>query len=629
MNDPRTGLSYGPLNAPYTPGVPTPAELQSALDPMILSASGWRKVFAASGAEEDTTEEITKEDYHLAGAMALVYSRLLKKEGFSKPRIALGLDARPTGPAMASAMIKVFWSQGVFVEYLFIASAPEVMAYAKTQEHIHGFAYISASHNPIGHNGVKFGLSTGGVLGASHVLPLIEDYKGVLASPLEVEELHNILFRDWTGEMEETFQNSARYKEQSLKAYEEFSYTVLTQEKDPAQNKAYLNQIMEPLKKWSLGILGELNGSARGVTIDKPFLQSLGIKVDILNGQPRQVVHRIVPEGRSLDLCREELEKRHAQDPDFLLGYVPDNDGDRGNIVAIDPSTGKAEILEAQEVFALSCLSVLAEGEYKKQRGFSASDKVAVVVNGPTSMRIEEICLAFGVETHRAEVGEANVVGKAGVLQSQGYSVPILGEGSNGGNITTPAAVRDPLNTLGALIKLLRLTRDEKGPGLFEIWCQKSGQTSHYKKDFTLRDIKASLPQWITTSAYEDKAILRISSLDHARLKARYEDIFLTKWEKDKGWFEKKWGISAWEEINYEGGQVKRGFGPDFRSGAQKGGFKILLKGSSGQSKGYLWMRGSGTEPVFRVLVDVQGSDPRAEEELLAWHTSIIAEADQ
>ena len=59
-------------------------------------------------------------------------------------------------------------------------------------------------------------------------------------------------------------------------------------------------------------------------------------------------------------------------------------------------------------------------------------------------MRIEEIAEAFYASVYRAEVGEANVVNLARSLRDKGFTVPILGEGSNGGNITHPAAVRIP-----------------------------------------------------------------------------------------------------------------------------------------------------------------------------------------
>ena len=72
---------------------------------------------------------------------------------------------------------------------------------------------------------------------------------------------------------------------------------------------------------------------------------------------------------------------------------------------------------EAQEVFALS---VLAELAYLNWSG-TDTGKTAVAINGPTSMRIEEIAKTFGAEIFRAEVGEANVVNLASELRDKGY----------------------------------------------------------------------------------------------------------------------------------------------------------------------------------------------------------------
>jgi phosphoglucomutase len=321
------------------------------------------------------------------------------------------------------------------------------------------------------------------------------------------------------------------------------------------------------------------------------------------------------------------LKKLHREDSSYLLGYVPDNDGDRGNIVYIDRD-GSAKILEAQTVFALVALAESAWLEYSGQ--IKSDTKVAIAINGPTSMRIDEICRVFGIVCHRAEVGEANVVGLARYLRDQGYIVRLMGEGSNGGNITHPAAVRDPLNTLGSIIKLLSLRSDGMRKGLFEIWCERRG--IEYHPDFSLSDVLDSLPQYTTTSAYEDRALMRISSTDHKKLKAAYEALFPGEFGKRRDQpgtrLASRWDLQSWVEINTEGGEERIGFGPDFRSGAHKGGLKILFSDSAAQPSAYLWMRGSGTEPVFRVLADVRGNRPDLESYLLDWQRSMIEKAD-
>jgi len=68
--------------------------------------------------------------------------------------------------------------------------------------------------------------------------------------------------------------------------------------------------------------------------------------------------------------------------------------------------------------------------------------------------------------------------------------------------------------------------------------------------------------------------------------------------------------------------------GPEFRSGSETGGLKIVFYDSDGKAAAFIWMRGSGTEPVFRILADSLGSDPARERRLLAWHTALVREAD-
>jgi phosphoglucomutase len=365
------------------------------------------------------------------------------------------------------------------------------------------------------------------------------------------------------------------------------------------------------------------------------------------------------------------LEKMHERDASFMLGYVPDCDGDRGNLVIWDDSINTARSLEAQEVFALACVAELSclvwtgelffdcmrrvhtppllgekKGMYpetntlpkqpypvRSAAGLVDSGKplvkAAVAVNDPTSMRIERIAEAFGVSVFRSEVGEANVVGLARRLREQGYIVRILGEGSAGGNITHPSAVRDPIHTVLAIVKLLALRSDVGKSGLFKIWCERSGQKEKYCDDFTLADIIASLPQFVSTSAYSESAVLRINTKDHALLKDRYQKVFLREWEEQKDELKTLYGICGWEAIAYNGLNEKRN--PAKFAEAGKGGFKISFKDGAGRETAFIWMRGSATEPVFRIMADVEDFDKKGrqfEKFLLDWQRRMILESD-
>ena len=92
------------------------SNVKKALEPMILSASGWRKVFALGGDEESTTEEISIEDKVLVGAMAQVFSDFVKKQtGVSQPEIVLSQDSRHTGSVIADTMIRVFLANKISI----------------------------------------------------------------------------------------------------------------------------------------------------------------------------------------------------------------------------------------------------------------------------------------------------------------------------------------------------------------------------------------------------------------------------------------------------------------------------------------------------------------------------------
>ena len=597
--------------------------LQSALAPMILSASGWRKVFAPDGNEESLTTEISSEDRLLSAAMASVYADLVLSEVEGTPMISLGMDSRPTGPAIAEAMIPVYLKKGLEVRYTGICAAPEIMAWTGTEENLDGFCYISASHNPAGHNGVKFGLG-GGVVGGETAAALIESYRVLTSDEAAMAELEELLENASGSSVEEVIAGMVRHKSASYRSYEAFSRRVASGTEEKHEQEAFFSRLKEKIAARPLGVIAELNGSARALSIDGDYLSRMGVEVITLNDRPGRFVHRIVPEGFSLDLCREELEKAHGRDSSFILGYVPDCDGDRGNIVYYNEKSGRAEILEAQEVFALSVLSELTGLVCAK----ADMSRAAAVVNGPTSMRIDRIARSLGARVFRAEVGEANVVNLAACLREQGWTVPILGEGSNGGNITHPARVRDPLNTLTALMKLMMITDGDDGKGLYHIWCDLSSQPDKYRPDFTLSDIIGSLPPFVTTSAFEEKAKYPIRTTDHGILKARYEEVFPSQWETKKRELADRFGITGWEERNMEGTEERTGVGAAYRSGAEKGGFKILFHNERGDFTDYIWMRGSGTEPVFRILADCEGNDPEREACLLGWHREILALAD-
>jgi len=595
-------------------------EVNRAIEKMILSASGWRGIFAADNLgipdEENKTVEITSIHKIITGAAAYIFAEYLRKSK-KNPLVLLGMDTRPTGRAVAETMIPVLLASGCNARFSGYSAAPEIMAWARTEANAAGFIYISASHNPIGHNGIKFGLTDGGVLAAEETNKLIANFRSFLKKDDCIQKINSLISAANPASLKNVFDGEAAAKAEARKAYYDFCGLVAWD-----GDNGIVSVLKDGLAKRPLGVVCDFNGSARTVSIDRDFFSELGLKFDCINAQPGEIVHRIVPEGESLDPCKALLEKTHAGDPSFMIGYMPDCDGDRGNLVILDDVKKSVRTLEAQEVFALACVSELAH----LVRMGTGLYKAAVAVNDPTSMRTDRIAEAFGVSVFRAEVGEANVVGLARKLREQGYTVRILGEGSAGGNITHPSAVRDPINTVLAIVKLLSVRSSAKKDGLFEIWCKCSKQAEKYREDFTLADIIASLPKFVTTPAYSSAAVLRIKTNDHTLLKDRYQKIFLRDWENRKDELKTRFGFRSWEARAYNGLEEKRNISRFGEAG--RGGLKILFLNDKNREIAYIWMRGSATEPVFRIMADVEGDDAEAERFLLDWQRNMIMRAD-
>ncbi|MDR0527854.1 MAG: phosphatidylglycerol lysyltransferase [Spirochaetaceae bacterium] len=558
--------------------------MQTILDSMLLSASGWRGVFSKDG--ECAEAEISAAHNMIVRAAASAFVCFLReKTGCSAPLLICGMDSRPTGEAIAGAVLNELKNEDCEVFWTGIAASPEIMSYARAMGNAGrqgGFFYISASHNPIGYNGIKFGFLDGGVLDANNEALLRGRFKQMLKTLPEESQ---------SGAAGESLKNQNQIipdgiklyykKNDALNEYKAFIYRVIAGDGiDAAGLKSVLQ---EALARRPLGVVCDFNGSARAASIDRDFFNEFGIKFNAINDTAGKIAHRIVPEGESLIPCCRALEKAHSADAAFCTGYVPDCDGDRGNLVIWDDELKAARPLEAQEVFALACLAELL---HLRWTGVLKNTKVAIATNDATSMRVDRLAANFGAKVFRAEVGEANVVALAGRLRKEGWTVRALGEGAAGGVIMFPSSVRDPLCSVMAIVKMLTLK------GFFT-----------EASNPTLAGIIKSLPEFISTGVYEREALLTINCSCHEKLKRHYQRIFCAQWKEKQSDF-CEMGIVSWQAFCYNGTE-ERCCNDDFGL-AGRGGLKINFCDEQGTSRAALWMRGSATEPVFRIMADVE-----------------------
>jgi phosphomannomutase len=122
---------------------------------------------------------------------------------------------------------------------------------------------------------------------------------------------------------------------------------------------------------------------------------------------------------------------------------------------------------------------------------------------------------------------------------------------------------------------------------------------------------------------------MRITSADHGALKAAYERLFVIDYAQRSKELEERFGICGWREEQTEGTQMRVGLGPAYRTPPMRGGLKIVFSDKIGQDTDFIWMRGSGTEPVFRIMADAEGNDQERHDYLLAWQRDLVSRADE
>lgn len=591
------------------------------LSKLILSVSGWRKVFGAD--EESLSTELSPVDTEMVAVASVVIGDYFCKKSTS-PIIALGRDSRPTGALCEALLLQGLLAAGVEVRLVGLTAVPQVLAYVGESEPLTGFVYITASHNPPGYNGFKIGGASGEVLASPEASLLIEEFKKVYLDDAAVFD-RLVRFNSANDDrVTRVLENAKDHAVVARKKYFSRMIAILSGENDETLQADFLRTLTEDLRPHRIKIACDYNGSARIETIDEEILSRYGVEVASINRVVGAFAHRIVPEGESL----EPLKTYMSQKPDaFLLGYVPDCDGDRGNLILpIQKNDGSSELTipDAQFTFALSVISELSFLDLFSRK----LRKRAVVANDATSLRIEAIARAFGAEVFRAETGEANVISLAQAKEAEGYQVRILGEGSNGGNITPPGTVRDPLSTLFSILKLIYLRHPKSGKSVVKNAFEKLSLPLP-SNDFSPARLLAIFLEfnagWSTTSVFEKEALFPVRCKNQGLLKKNYESLFAKNWFAREDEVKRRYGFHSYEIRNFEGSKTRLGLGN--RTASEDGGFQIVFLLENGDEAGFIWMRGSKTEPVFRVMADVRGARS-VEQYLLAWHRAILAEAD-
>ncbi len=318
--------------------------------------------------------------------------------------IIIGTDSRPTREMIKQAAIAGLLSVGCSPIDAGIVPLPALMLHVR-QAGAFGGIYISASHNPIEWNALKFIAADGIALRPSQAAELTDLYHQGLYSRVAAQEIAEVRVEEQTLE---------RHREAILQAVD-----------------------AETVRRRRFKVVVDCcNGSA---SLAAPaLLKALGCEVIPLNvSMEEPFPHNPEPVAENIgDLCRA------VTDSGADAGFALDADADRLAIVS-----------EKGIPLGEDCTVALAVDHWLRRK------PGPVVVNVSTSRMVDDIAARYGCPVHHTRVGEIHVVER--MLQ---VDAEIGGEGNGGIILRTVNPCRDSLVGMALTLEAMAAS----GTGLAE-----------------------------------------------------------------------------------------------------------------------------------------------------------------
>ncbi|GMU34144.1 MAG: phosphoglucosamine mutase [Planctomycetia bacterium] len=311
--------------------------------------------------------------------------------------VVLGMDSRPSGEMVKGAVESGLLAVGCNVVELGIATTPGV-ALMVSELNAKGGIVITASHNPIVWNGIKFLVAPGRAPSARTAEEIFSIYRSKRTRFADVENI---------GRMERDLSTNDRHVAKVMRTLD-----------------------MAAIRRRQLHVvLDSVNGA--GGASGRMLLERLDCRVEHMNAEPNgRFAHTPEPTAENLvSLC--EAVKASGAD----IGFAQDPDADR---LAIVDNTGR--YIGEEYTLALAAKYI-----FSKTPGAAAT-------NLSTSRMIDDIAAKAGrgCVVHRTAVGEANVVDAI-----TAHRCVIGGEGNGGVIDPRITLVRDSLSSMGMVLSLL------------------------------------------------------------------------------------------------------------------------------------------------------------------------------
>jgi phosphomannomutase len=370
-----------------------------AAAPLMISVSGVRGIIGASLTPAVAAEFGQAFGHFLKTGQTAGVSG--PKGGGKRPVVAIGRDTRPSGPMVFGAVSAGLMSVGVDVVDVGVATTPSVALLGRFLK-ADAAIVITASHNPLVWNGIKF---------------LRHD--GIAFPPADAAEIKRIYFeKPWALV---PIDGLGRFSEDS-RAHANHVQTVLQ----------YFDVRGIAEKRYRV-VLDSVNGA--GCVGTPMLLGKLGVELVHMNAEATgQFAHTPEPTKENLtDLCAKVKEKRAA------VGFAQDPDADRLAIV-----DERGEYIGEEYTLALCTYARMLV------------KPVDVVANLSSSRMVDDLAAKFGKKVYRTPVGEANVAGK---MMEVGAPGEVIGGEGNGGIIDLRVGpVRDSFLGMAMVLDLLTRT---------------------------------------------------------------------------------------------------------------------------------------------------------------------------
>ncbi|ETB64010.1 TPA: phosphoglucosamine mutase [Candidatus Nomurabacteria bacterium] len=329
-----------------------------------LNVSGYRGIWG---------DTLTKE---IVINYTKAFSKFIKEDSNKKnPTILIGRDGRESGPIIKEIILNELQNMGVHAIDGDVLPTPTVLFSVRKHKYDGGII-ITASHNPIEYNGLKF-----------------VNKQALFTTGEEVEKINKYA----EGNI---INNEIEISKGSITEYQKFP------EEHIDEILKHINLDLIKSKKFKV-VADMINASAS--VMDPYLFKQLGIEFIPINGTPDgKFAHKPEPIRENLINTMEISLKSEAD-----LGFVHDPDADR--LVLIDE---KGEIIFEEYSVALSVESILSKNKGEK-----------AVINLSTSQMSIDIAKKYNSECISTAVGEPNVV--IGMIKNNA----IIGGEGNGGVI--------------------------------------------------------------------------------------------------------------------------------------------------------------------------------------------------